>query len=37
MSEFKDEIVKEVKKFRQGVIDPIIEEDDSETFQNGDF
>ena len=34
MSEFKDEIVKEVKKFRQGVIDPIIEEDDeNETFR----
>jgi butyryl-CoA dehydrogenase len=28
MSDFKDEIIKEVRKFRQSVIDPIIEEDD---------
>ena len=28
MSDFKDEIIKEVRKFRQSVIDPLIEEDD---------
>jgi len=34
MSEFKDQIIQEVKKFRQSVIDPIIEEDDeNETFR----
>ena len=34
MSEFKDEIIKEVRKFRQAAIDPIIEEDDkTETFR----